>query len=148
MQVILYYVYGIRSKNEFVLELRDYLKSKYKTEQDYICGEGEFEGRRVGNAYCFVRKDPNEPKDISGFYFREDLCYWPPQSEADILRKVHNFSLSKNLESMFKEGKGYLKIKFGDSEYLVAPHIDDGYVGDIGVYFMELPCFELEIENK
>ena len=36
----------------------------------------------------------NKPKDISGFCFRKDLCFWSPQNEADILKEV----MTKNEE--------------------------------------------------
>jgi len=129
-------------KNEFVLALREYLKSKYHTEHHYTCGERDFEGQKIGGAYYLVRRDSNKPKDISGFYFRKDLCFWEPQNASEVLKDVHDFChREKNLESVLgKEGKN-LTIKFGDNEYLVTSYIDVGYAGEISVSFMKLPRF-------
>lgn len=132
----------LNQKNDFVLALRDYLMSKYSTEHHYTCGEGDFEGQKVGGAYCLVRRDSNEPKDISGFYFRKDLCSLVPQKELDVLRDVYNFSQDdKNLESVLGEDEKNLTIRFGDDNYLVTSYIDGGYAGEISVHFMELPRF-------
>jgi hypothetical protein len=132
----------LNQKNEFVLALREHLMSKYSTEHHYTCGEGDFEGQKVGDAYCSVRRDLNEPTDINGFYFRKDLCFQPPQSEADVLKEVSDFfQRDKNLESALEENGKDLKIRFGDKEYLVTSYIDKGYAGEINVHFMELPRF-------
>ena len=139
---ILYYAYRIKSKNKFVLALREYLKSRYKTEYHYTCGEGDFDGQKVGNAYGLVRRDLNKSRDIRGFCFRKDLCCWAPQNEAEVLRDVYNFSQrDKNLESVLDEDGKKLRIRFGDKEYLVTSYIDDGYAGEINVHFIELPDF-------
>ena len=132
----------LNQKNEFVLALREHLKSRYGAEHHYTCGEGDFESQRVGDAYCLVCRNPNKPRDINGFYFRKDLCFWPPQSEADVLKEVHDFSSrDENLESILgKDGKN-LKIKFDDKEYLVSSYIDKGYAGEISIHLMELPGF-------
>ena len=132
----------LNQKNEFALALREHLKSRYRTEHHYTCGEGNFEGQKVGDTYCLVRRDPNKPRDISGFYFRKDLCFWPPQSEADVLREIHDFSSrDENLESVLGEDGKNLRIRFWDKEYLVTSYIDGGYAGEISVHFMELPRF-------
>ncbi len=132
----------LTQKNEFVLALREHLKSRYQTEYHHTCGESNFEGQKLGRAYCLVRRDPNKLRDINGFYFRKDLCSWAPQDEAGILRDVHDFSSrDKNLKSVLgKDGKN-LKIRFGGKEYLVTSHIDGGYAGEISVQFMESPRF-------
>ena len=132
----------LNQKNEFVLTLREHLKSRYRTKHQYTCGEGEFEGQKVGNAYCLVRRDPNKPKDISGFYFRKDLCSWAPQNTSDVLKDVHDFSQrDKNIESILGEEGKNLTIKFGNTKYLVTSYIDGGYAGEISVHFIKLPRF-------
>jgi len=126
-------------KNNFVLALRDNLKSLYRTESHYTHGEDDFEAQKVGSAYCLVRKDQNKPRDVRGFCFRKDLCYWPPRDEAEILKEVHDFSSRyKNLESVLGKESEHLKIKFGDKEYFVTSHIDGGYAGEISISFTEL----------
>ena len=133
---------GLNQKNKFVLALREYLKSRYKTEYHYTCGEGDFDGQKAGNAYGLVRRDLNKSRDIRGFCFRKDLCYWAPQNEAEVLRDVYNFSQrDKNLESVLDEEGKNLTIKFGNQEYLVTSYIDGGYAGEISVSFMKLPSF-------
>ena len=76
------------SKSEFVLALREHLKREYKTEYHHTCGEGNIEGQKVGDGHYLIRRDPNKPIDISGFYFRKDLCSWTPQNKADVLKGI------------------------------------------------------------
>ncbi len=86
-----------------------------------------------------ARWNSNKPKDFSGLYFRKDLCSWPPQSAAEVLKTVCDFSLQYgNLESRLTEEKN-LSVKFGRREYMVIPYIDGGYAGEISIHFMELP---------
>jgi len=132
----------LNQKNEFVLALREHLMSKYSTRHHYTEGEGNFESQKIGGAYCLVRRDPKKSRDISGFYFRKDLCPWAPQNSQDVLKDVHNFSQrDKNLESVLDEEGKNLTIKFGNQEYLVTSYIDGGYAGEISVSFMKLPSF-------
>jgi len=132
----------LNQKNEFVLSLREHLMSKYSTKHHYTCGEGDFEGQKIGSAYCLVRRDPNTPRDISGFCFRRDLCSWAPQNASDVLKDVYDFSQrEKNLESVLDKQEKKLTITFGNRKYSVTSYIDKGYAGEISVSFMELPLF-------
>ena len=134
----------LNKKNEFVVALREHLQSKYQTKHHYTFGEGDFEGREEEGAYCLVRKGSNEPKDISGFCFRKDLCSWAPQSETDMLGEVHNFaSGNKNLESALGNGGKSLEIRFDGEKYMVSAYIDEGHAGEISLSFVKSPSFEI-----
>ena len=132
----------LNRKNRFVLDLREHLKSIYRTENHYTYGESDFESKKVGNMFSWVRRDLSKPKDISGFCFRKNLCSRPPQSVLNVLKEIHEFSLrDKNLESVLEKDGGNLEIKFGDKKYLVTSYIDGGYAGEVSVHFAKLPDF-------
>jgi hypothetical protein len=132
----------LNQKNEFVIALREHLKSRYKTKNHYTCGESDFEAQKKDRAYCLIQRDLNKPKNISGFYFRKDLCHLVPENEAEVLKEVHNFSLKdKNIESVLGEDEKNLTIRFNNKEYLVTSYVGRGYNGDICVNFMEFPNF-------
>jgi hypothetical protein len=134
----------LTKKNEFVLALRDHLQSIYSTEHNYTFGEGDFEGKKIGEGYSLVRRDAKKPKDISGFVFRKDLCAWAPQNESDIIKDVHKFfEKYKNLESVIEEDGKRLSIKFGSTDYIVHTHIDGGYAGEISVYLVNIPFLKI-----
>ena len=129
-------------KNEFVLALREHLASTYHTEHHYTSGAGDFAGQTIdGGAYRLAPRDQTKSKDISGFYFRKDLCSWVPQHASDVLRNIYDFSQrDRHLESVFDPEGESLTIRFEHQEYLVTSFIDDGYAGEISVRFMKLPC--------
>ena len=134
-------------KNGFILALRDYLQSKYSTQSHYTLGESDFEGK-IGGGYNLVRRDPNKPKDISGFVFRKDLCDWTPKNETDIINDVHKFSLNyKSLENVLSDDRKTLSIKFGNSDYLVNAHIGGGYAGELSVYFVNMSFVKTALIN-
>ena len=122
-------------KNQFVLDLRDYLKRRYVTKHCSTTGEGDYEAKKVNGSYALVRRNPNKPKEFNGFYFRKDLCLWPPQSVEAILEEVGEFSKSKDLESRLEDDK--LRVRVNGSSYLVTPYIDKGHAGEIGVQVVE-----------
>lgn len=132
----------INQKNEFVIALREYLKSKYNTNYHYTCGEDDFESKKIDDAYCLFRRDSDNEKNISGFFFRKDLCSPIPKNASEILKNIYEFSQNKkNIESELRgDGKG-MKVKIGDRKYLVNSYIDEGHAGEISVSFMELPGF-------
>ena len=128
----------LKQKNEFVLALREELKSLYGTRAHYTYGEGDFEAVKKGNGYSLVRRDANQQKDISGFEFSKDLCQRLPCNEQDLLRHVHAFaSGQQGIESVLE--KDHLQIKIGNKEYSVMTYIDAGYAGPIKLYFIEYP---------
>ena len=128
-------------KNKFVCDLRDHLMSIYSTGYHYTYGEEDYKGQKIGDVYCSIRKDINEPRDINGFCFRKDLCSLKPNDASDVLKNVYDFSQKdKNIESILEKGKN-LVIKFGKKDYIVTSHIEEGYAGEIYIYFMELPSF-------
>ena len=132
-------------KNNFVIELRDYLQKTYQTKYNYTCGAGDFEVSGANGTYTLILRSPNKPKNISGFYFRKDLCFFAPQSEKAILENINTFSSTKtDIESKLEENNK-LTIKLGNKEYIVISHIEQGYAGEIGVYFMELPNFSIKV---
>jgi hypothetical protein len=130
---------ALQNKNDFVIDLKHYLKSQYGTEHCYTNGEGEFEGKKTAEgAYVSVRRDPSKPKDISGFCFRKDLCEHPPGTANGILKEIHSFA-SQKPDCKSTLDKDTLTIRFGKKEYLVTSFIDGGYAGEIDIYFMEAP---------
>ncbi len=138
----------LNHKNQFVVDLREHLKSKYGTKRDYTFGEGNYEAKKIGNGYHLVRRGFDKQRDISGFCLRKDLCSFPPQNEDRILQEVHDFALTQQkIESILEKhdalGKSRkrLTISFWGQKYLVLANISEGYAGEIDVYFMELPDF-------
>jgi hypothetical protein len=130
-------------KNNFVISLREHLQSMYGTNRNYTYGEGDFEGKKIGGGYNLVRRDPNVPRDINGFCFRKDMCLNPPWNETEVLKNIHLFaSGKKNIESILQsDGRAQLSIKRGKDTYSVTAHIEEGYAGEISIYFMKLPYF-------
>ena len=132
----------LNQKNNFVISLREHLKSIYNTRYHYTFGESDFEYQKIDKGYSLIDRDPNKPRNISGFYFRKDLCSWLPQNATEVLKEIHDFaSKDKNLESVLREDKKDLKITFGDKDYLVTSYINNSYAGNIVVWFRN-PYFE------
>lgn len=130
--------YAQFKKNKFVTDLRDHLISLYKTKQHYTYGEGEFKAQMKGNVYCLSRKDLNEKDNISGFCFRNDLCDCPPEDIGQVLKDIQVFSLKdESIESRLDTIAKSLEIKLNDKKYLIHSFIDEGYAGEISVYFIE-----------
>jgi len=145
---------SLQEKNNFVISLRDYLMESYGTDKHYTFGEGDFEGRMDDNgssaSYSLVRRDPNKPRDISGFCFRKDLCmgFSVPSDDKKILMDIQEFSEKKKIKNELIEHKigdrdiNYLKIIIAGKEYMISAYIDDGYAGEMDVYFTESPIIE------
>lgn len=130
----------LETQNNFIISLRNYLMNLYDTKHHYTFGEGNFEGKKIGNAYCLVEKDSNKPRDITGFCFRKNLLYFNNLNENQLLENICSFLLSKNIKI---ETQNPLTIKLSDNKYLINTHIGKGYADDISVSFMQLPSFKL-----
>ena len=134
----------LEQKNDFVVALREHLKSRYQNDNPYTFGEGEFEAQVSEGCYSLVRRDTEKPEDISGFCFRKDLCScsYLFHSIDDVLKEAHNFALGReNVKSRLDKGGEELEIAILGKKYHVRAYVGEGYAGEIGVDFMEAPCF-------
>ncbi len=115
----------LTDKNEFVLALRDHLASIYQTDYHYTYGKDE-----LGN-----------PKNISGFHFRKDLCNLLFLRENMLTKKIQSFAEANKLETQNKEK--YLTINFKQGEYIISTHIGKGCADNMSIYFIKSGDFEL-----
>lgn len=133
-------------KNQFIVLLREHLMSLYSTKNHFTPGEGLYRGEKTSNGYSLVVKDTDEPMDITGFFFRKDLCLSTPKNSSNVLKEIVNFASKKGLEATLKKESNSLKIKsLEDKDYLVTSHIDEGYAGEISVDFVESPGLNVSL---
>ncbi len=126
----------LATKNNFVKSLRDYLMLIYQTENHFTSGEGPIRVEKIGNAYIGVTRSPDEQEDLTGFYFRKDLCSgFLPSNDSGVLDEVKRF-VSKDLEiKLLKETPEHLTLSIKDREYMVTAHIGELYADEISINF-------------
>lgn len=146
----------LEEKNKIIVGLRDYLMKLYNTNEYYTFGEEDFEideAKRKQGIYCSVRRDPNKPRDLSGFCFRKDLLsgFWSSDKETKIrfYEDIHRFlNRQKNVESKlrFDSGEPKLSLRIENEEYSVRVYVGEGYADEIHVDFMK--SFNFESDKK
>ena len=77
-----------------------------------------------------------EQEDLTGFYFRKDLCSgFLPSNDSGVLDEVKRF-VSKDLEiKLLKETPEHLTLSIKDREYMVTAHIGELYADEISINF-------------
>lgn len=135
---------NMNKKNNLVLSLRDHLMNAYSTRKHYTPGESDFECVAGEGNYSSVSRNPSKPRNIGGFYFRKDLCELAPSGSQQLTEDVKNF-LDRSGADISLTKQGDLNLVFGDEEYLITSHIEEGHAGEISVHFMEMPSLRIAV---
>lgn len=137
-----------QQKNGFVIALRDYLMANYKTETHHTFGEERLKGEERDGVYFGVHRDPAEPRDITGFCLRKDLCGYAPDRAEQVLKLINCFAIScGGLEAKLENEADELTLRFGSDRYIVSAHIGEGYADKIDVSFTKMPVLKIPAER-